>query len=278
MALVKYIFYRLTQLGLKVTVVLASELAESISESLKISSPPYKYVTVAAHNADHDNLCQHNSEDEISRSSIVVACLSNAFQNNKICMDELRYARKCKPPKLIIPVFVDSNYEDWCAMDLSYLCQIQAEDVIKFDFSKYNSPSPAPPLIGVVLNIKSDEKNHNDDVEIKEINLNNGNNNNSNSNNNNNNTNDEVAIEVKSKETHPMEDVSPHIKANGERNRDMVISSFDDEYLAFKAAQDDVDLLYKQIQIVLPEQLLTANRDAIKKAFEPKSTRLPSPR
>jgi hypothetical protein len=217
-------------------------------------------------------------------------------------MDELRFARKCKPPKLIIPVFVEANHSNWCDMDLSYLCQLKSEDVKKFDFSKYNYSTPLVDFVATVGDTAADtvtptttgqsftdrDKSidmnkiiHINDItyreEEKEMTTSNATTNPTNKTANiikNSNANTTINTTSNSNTSHFLK-----MHSNNDINSDSVRSdasqpnpinlSVDDDYSAFTIAKHDVDNLYKYlVRTALPEQLVVENLDAIKKAFE----------
>lgn len=72
---------------------------------------------------------------EISRSKVLIVCINQSFQHDSTSMQELRDARKVVPPRPIIPVFIEEDYEEWISPELSELCQLDSASSVPFDIA-----------------------------------------------------------------------------------------------------------------------------------------------
>jgi serine/threonine protein kinase len=72
---------------------------------------------------------------ELSRSKVLIVCINQSFQHDSTSMQELRDARKIVPPRPIIPVFIEDDYEDWISEELRILCQLDSASSVPFDIA-----------------------------------------------------------------------------------------------------------------------------------------------
>ena len=59
----------------------------------------------------------------------------NYFMNED-CKNEIKEIKAINPPRLTIPVFIDSNENDWCDQELKYLLQLRSETQQRYNISQ----------------------------------------------------------------------------------------------------------------------------------------------
>lgn len=71
----------------------------------------------------------------VTRAKLVVACLTEDFQNDEGCQYEVKHARDLSPVRSVVALFLQGNRDDWCSGATYYTCQLRDESTVTFDVS-----------------------------------------------------------------------------------------------------------------------------------------------
>ena len=72
----------------------------------------------------------------VMNAKIVVACLTNVFQNDSKCIDSLKLANEPTSRRLVVPLLLYADTESWVDEDVYYYCQMRGQSTMKFDISE----------------------------------------------------------------------------------------------------------------------------------------------
>ena len=83
---------------------------------------------------------QHCSEltvsDGVVKSEVIVALLTEDFQENPDCVLEMKHARELIPSRRVISVFLESDGDIWMNEDMYYYCKMRDTTTVSFDISR----------------------------------------------------------------------------------------------------------------------------------------------
>jgi hypothetical protein len=120
------IFHRLTQLGFRVW---------------------FEHVQQDNEGNDNENKSSESSEEKvkktISDSSVFVLVVNASYEEDKSCMNQLRFARSTlKPPRPVIPLLAQSDYVDAVgSREVVALCQLKSTLTVFRDVSELQPTS-----------------------------------------------------------------------------------------------------------------------------------------
>ena len=63
-------------------------------------------------------------------------CIDRPFQDDDSCLFEIKEARKVKPPRPIVPLFLDANQTAWLNDEVKYHCRMGDISTNTFDVSQ----------------------------------------------------------------------------------------------------------------------------------------------
>ena len=72
----------------------------------------------------------------VSSCDVFICIINKSYQNDEYCMSQLRAAKAIKPPRPIIPIFIQSNWLTWANQELIYLCQLRSSTLVSLDLSE----------------------------------------------------------------------------------------------------------------------------------------------
>ena len=72
----------------------------------------------------------------VSSCDVFICIINISYQNDEYCMSQLRAAKAIKPPRPIIPIFIQSNWLTWANQELIYLCQLRSSTLVSLDLSE----------------------------------------------------------------------------------------------------------------------------------------------
>jgi hypothetical protein len=91
----------------------------------------------------------------ISMSSVIIVCASQAYQTSNFCMYELRSALALTPPKPVVVLIVEPNFNSWASPEFAKLCNINhnfSVDISAFASDVWYEEEGPPPHVYIEFN------------------------------------------------------------------------------------------------------------------------------